>query len=339
MREPNMASWNSERTSPSPCSPECEPLYSRTMAKASSAMARIFLASASSFQIEDRSHVQAADRGVGVPGAGRAVLVEDLGQAVGVVGQVVQRDGAVLDEGDRFAVALHGHHDVEAGLAHLPDRLLERPGRPPRPRRREAELAHQLAQLLAAWRSCCATLLAGELDQQQRLRRALGRSSPTVARKSGISRDSSIMVRSTSSTAVGSSVTMMPGRVHGLIEGREVADAQHLVRPGPAAGRAQSRSRRPVSLGADQQVARLGGALAGQGVDVVAADPAHQLGEARRDLIGLAPAQLDQAETSCAAARWLRSAPLPVAGTSPNWHFLPSASTASMARTLSRMVP
>ena len=40
MRGPNIRSWNSERTMPSPCSPECEPLYSATMAKASSAMAR-----------------------------------------------------------------------------------------------------------------------------------------------------------------------------------------------------------------------------------------------------------------------------------------------------------
>ena len=49
MRRPNIGSWNSERTIPSPCSPECEPLYSRTMAKHSSAMARILATSAGSF--------------------------------------------------------------------------------------------------------------------------------------------------------------------------------------------------------------------------------------------------------------------------------------------------
>src|SRR5258707_179826 len=51
MREPNIASWCSERTSPSPCSPECEPLYSRTIANASSAIARICLAPNSCFRL------------------------------------------------------------------------------------------------------------------------------------------------------------------------------------------------------------------------------------------------------------------------------------------------
>ena len=35
---------------PSPCSPQCEPLYSLTIANASSAMARMVLASFSSFR-------------------------------------------------------------------------------------------------------------------------------------------------------------------------------------------------------------------------------------------------------------------------------------------------
>src|SRR6266576_6853 len=35
---------------PSPCSPECDPLYSRTISKVSSAMARIALTSFSSFR-------------------------------------------------------------------------------------------------------------------------------------------------------------------------------------------------------------------------------------------------------------------------------------------------
>jgi len=48
MRGPNIASWNSERTMPSPCSPECEPLYSRTIANVSSAMARMAFTSFSS---------------------------------------------------------------------------------------------------------------------------------------------------------------------------------------------------------------------------------------------------------------------------------------------------
>ena len=51
MRSPNIWVWNSERTSPSPCSPECEPLYSRTMAKASSAIARMVFTSLSSLTL------------------------------------------------------------------------------------------------------------------------------------------------------------------------------------------------------------------------------------------------------------------------------------------------
>jgi hypothetical protein len=47
---PYIFSWNSERASPSPCSPECAPLYSRTMANASSAMARMVRASFSSLR-------------------------------------------------------------------------------------------------------------------------------------------------------------------------------------------------------------------------------------------------------------------------------------------------
>ena len=72
-------------------------------------------------EVQDRADVQAADRGVGVPGAAGAVAGEDLGQARRVVGQMLERHGAVLDERDRLAGALHRHDDVEPGGAHLPD--------------------------------------------------------------------------------------------------------------------------------------------------------------------------------------------------------------------------
>ena len=49
MRGPNIASWNSLRARPSPCSPLCEPLYSRTSEKHSSATARIVATSFGSF--------------------------------------------------------------------------------------------------------------------------------------------------------------------------------------------------------------------------------------------------------------------------------------------------
>ncbi len=49
MRGPNISSWNSLRARPSPCSPLCEPLYSRTREKHSSATARIVATSEASF--------------------------------------------------------------------------------------------------------------------------------------------------------------------------------------------------------------------------------------------------------------------------------------------------
>src|SRR3546814_19334881 len=64
-------------------------------------------------------------RSMGVPGAVGAVLVEDLGEAAGVLGEVGKLDRAVLDKGHRLSFRLHRHHDVEALLAHLPDLLLE----------------------------------------------------------------------------------------------------------------------------------------------------------------------------------------------------------------------
>jgi hypothetical protein len=75
--------------------------------------------------VEHRADVQGAFRGVGVPGAARAVAFEQLGQTIGVVGEVFERDGAVFDEGDWFALLLHGHHDVEAGGAQVGDGGLE----------------------------------------------------------------------------------------------------------------------------------------------------------------------------------------------------------------------
>ena len=51
MRSPNIVAWNSERLRPSPCSPECEPRYSLTIANASSAIARIVRAPDGSFML------------------------------------------------------------------------------------------------------------------------------------------------------------------------------------------------------------------------------------------------------------------------------------------------
>ena len=85
-----------------------------------------FATSAGSFMFSTGPHMQAADRGVRVPGALGAVPLEHVVQPFGVVGEVFQIDRAVLDERHRFAVALHRHHDVQPGLAHRGDVGLER---------------------------------------------------------------------------------------------------------------------------------------------------------------------------------------------------------------------
>ena len=98
--------------------------------------------------------MQRADRRVRVPGAARAVLREHLGQPVDVVGEMLERHRAVLDERHRLAVALHAHHDVEAGLAHVPQRLLRARLRSSRTTAAgQAEVAHQLGEARRARRA------------------------------------------------------------------------------------------------------------------------------------------------------------------------------------------
>ena len=72
-------------------------------------------------EVQNGPYVQTSFRGMGIPRAFGSVLVEHLGQAVGVVGQVFKRDGAILDEGHGLAFVLHRHHDVQPGLAQFTD--------------------------------------------------------------------------------------------------------------------------------------------------------------------------------------------------------------------------
>src|SRR5262249_43110916 len=66
------------------------------------------------FDVEHWAHMQATDRGMGVPSAIGAVLFEDAAQALGVVGEVFESYRAILKKRDRLSVTLHRHHDVEA---------------------------------------------------------------------------------------------------------------------------------------------------------------------------------------------------------------------------------
>ena len=53
------------------------------------------------------------------------MLGENLIQFFGVIGQIIQTDGAIFNEGNRFPIALHGHHDIEASFTHLSNRGLK----------------------------------------------------------------------------------------------------------------------------------------------------------------------------------------------------------------------
>ena len=82
----------------------------------------------------------------------------------------------------------------------------------------------------------------------------------------------------------------MLGRVHRLIEGREVADAEHPVRRYRLKIELYLTEKSECSFGSDQQVRHVVAGVVDH-VDVVAADPAQQFREAAVDLVGLAAVQ------------------------------------------------
>ena len=116
--------------------------------------------------------MQATDRGMRIPGALGTVFVEYLRQTVGVFSQMLQRHRAVFDEGHRFAVALHRHHDVEPGLAHFPEFALHGRVNDFDHAARQAAIRHQLDQLLET-SDLFVAVLAGKFHQQDSRRFAL----------------------------------------------------------------------------------------------------------------------------------------------------------------------
>ncbi len=148
------------------------------MANASSAMARIAATSFSRRRLSTGRTCRQPTEAWAYQVPRVPCLVEHLCEPLGVVGEVLERHRAVLDERHRLAGLLHRHHDVEARGAHLGDRRLQcgiehlddaaefRPRSVPA----EAEIAHQLAEP----RHPPEILFrAGvELDQQHGVRRA-----------------------------------------------------------------------------------------------------------------------------------------------------------------------
>ena len=75
--------------------------------------------------VQHGAHMQAAHGCVRIPGALGAMLGENLIQLFGVIRQIIQTDRAIFNEGNRFPIALHGHHDIEASFTHLSNRCLK----------------------------------------------------------------------------------------------------------------------------------------------------------------------------------------------------------------------
>ncbi len=121
--------------------------------------------------IENRPHVQCADTRMRIPGAFRSVTMEHFGQAARVFRQMFERHRAIFDEGDRLAVALHAHHDVQAGFTDFPQRFLFVRGRHLDDRIGQAQIGHELSKLFER-RELLGTVLAREFHQQDRLRLA-----------------------------------------------------------------------------------------------------------------------------------------------------------------------
>ena len=258
---------------------------------------RAHLGGALAAHVEDRPHMQGADRGVGVPRALGAVLGEDVGQAPCVFRQMLQRHGAVLDEGHGFSVALHRHHDVEPGLAHFPQLGL-RPGLGHLDDAfGQAEIAHQLDQALQVAQLRLA-LLARELDQQDGL--GLADQGALDHRPEG-----GIGARQLDHGAVdqldggGLQLDDVLGAFHRLVEAREVHHAQRLVLGQRRELQGQALGDGERALAADQQVGevhriveRVGSLrLREEDVEVVAADAAQHLGVQALDLVALGEGQ------------------------------------------------
>ena len=117
----------------------------------------------------------------------------------------------------------------------------------------------------------------------------------SVGRNMAMSRASPIIVASTSSTAIGASLTMCCAAAIASWKRAEVTGADRA----PAEHRRQLQldrgGERERAFGADQDVREIDVVSSRhQRVDVVAADAALHLGKARRDLVGLARAEREQ---------------------------------------------
>ncbi len=240
------------------------------------------------FHVEHRTHVKTANGSVRVERALGAVLAKDLRETCRVLGQVFERNRAVLDERDRLSVALHRHHDVEAGLADVPEGLLSRRFNDRHHRIREAQVAHEFAEARYATR-LLVTIRAGEFHEQDRLGLAFHKLADDRCER-GIGK------RQVQHGAVDQLHGARPklddvlGRVHRVVESRKMCDTERLVLRQFREADVDLLEPGEGAFAADQQSREIE-VLRRNAIEVVSRDVSRDLRVARRNLVALARMQ------------------------------------------------
>ncbi len=236
-----------------------------------------------------------------VPGAAGAVFLEDLREPAGVVGEMLERHRAILDEGDRFALLLHRHHDVEAGGAEIRDGGLQIgvehldhaapfvaalvPAK--------AEIADHVLELAQPAQVFLVIVLA-EFDQQD----GFGRPAHEFFQRRPEDRN---LARQLDHGAVDQfdrdrqQMHDVLGGIHRFAEAAEMAGADRAAAEQRRQFQFDAGGEAERAFRADQHVRKIDVVLAGhQRVEIVAADAALHLREARSNLIGFARADRQQ---------------------------------------------
>ncbi len=219
------------------------------------------------------------------------MLGKDFRQPVGVLREVFERYCTVLDEGHRFSVALHRHHDVEPGFAHFPDFLLQRRIRNLRHCAGMPEIAHHLCQALQLCNRRV-PVLAREFHQQNCLGLAFEELCDNRA-ECGVAARQIDHGAIHQFDGVGVERDDMPGQVHRLVKAGEVHHAKDLVCGNRREFQRHALRERQRAFRTDQQVrevvrSRVRVTARQYHIQVVALHPAQHLGPARLDLFGFA---------------------------------------------------
>ena len=228
--------------------------------------------------------MQTADGGMGVPGAARAVAGEHLRHRVGVIREMLQRHRAILDEGDGLRIPLHRHHDVEAGLAYLPDRFLADRLRHLHHGVHMAVIGHTGIEALEVAHQCV-PVVAGEFHQEQTIRRATG----DVGQRRPEHRDVGAEHQHVVVDELhrhGIEIDDRLRRLHGGAERGEVADAHDPVRWQARQFQGDAGGGRQRALRADEEMGEVRPRL-DQRIEIVAADPALHARVHAQDLVAL----------------------------------------------------